>query len=72
MIKLYPSNRRGRLNLPDNIQKVYLCMHYSQGRDRWFGRIQSAPTVDVTMRITNLPKRKLPPTVGAGFACPYA
>ncbi|MCD7923951.1 MAG: hypothetical protein LUI85_04340 [Bacteroides sp.] len=19
-------------------------MHYSQGRDRWFGRIQSAPT----------------------------
>ncbi|WP_455669041.1 hypothetical protein [Phocaeicola sp.] len=20
-------------------------MHYSQGRDRWFGRIQSAPTV---------------------------
>ncbi|WP_455664724.1 hypothetical protein [Phocaeicola sp.] len=22
-------------------------MHYSQGRDRWFGRIQSAPTVNV-------------------------
>ena len=21
-------------------------MHYSQGRDRWFGQIQSAPTVD--------------------------
>ncbi|WP_455669006.1 hypothetical protein [Phocaeicola sp.] len=21
-------------------------MHYSQGRDRWFGRIQSAPTVN--------------------------
>ena len=40
-------HRRGRLNLPDNILKVYLRMHYSQGRDRWFGRIQSAPTVDV-------------------------
>jgi len=22
-------------------------MHYSQGRDRWFGRIQSAPTANV-------------------------
>ncbi|MCD7923314.1 MAG: hypothetical protein LUI85_00895 [Bacteroides sp.] len=43
-----------------------------QGRDRWFGRIQFAPTVNGTMRITNLPKRKLSPTVGAGFACPYA
>ncbi|WP_455667218.1 hypothetical protein [Phocaeicola sp.] len=32
-------HRRGRLNLPDNIRMVYL-------RDA-FGRIQSAPTVDV-------------------------
>ena len=38
--------RRGRLNLPDSVRMVYLWMHYFQGRDRWFGRIQSAPTVD--------------------------
>ncbi|WP_455665305.1 hypothetical protein [Phocaeicola sp.] len=40
-------HRRGRLNLPDNILKGILWMPYSQGRDRWFGRIQSAPTVEV-------------------------
>ncbi len=26
-------------------------MHYSQGRDRWFGRIQSAPTVDENITV---------------------
>jgi hypothetical protein len=44
------THRRGRLNLPDNIPMVYLWMHYSQGRDRWFGRIQSAPTVEVYLK----------------------
>ena len=26
-------------------------MYYSQDRDRWFGRIQSAPTVNVKERV---------------------
>ncbi|WP_455667188.1 hypothetical protein [Phocaeicola sp.] len=45
---------------PLTLRKVYLWMHYSQGRDRWFGRIQSAPTVDVVLSLTAMGKFSAP------------